>query len=401
MKLSAEEQLKIITKGCKDVLPEGDLLAKIKKSIKTSTPLKIKLGVDPTGTDIHLGHTVILQRMKAFQDCGHDVVFLIGDYTGMIGDPSGRSSTRRMLSQEELLKNSEQYKDQVTKILDPKKTQFQYNSEWLSQLDFKELIAMASQVTVAQLIERDDFYKRYTHKEPISLVEFIYPLMQGYDSVAMKCDVELGGQDQLFNLLMGRVLQKYYGQSPQVVMTVPLLEGTDGVRKMSKSFNNIIGIDESAKDIFGKVMSIPDSLMWNYFNLLTDFSIDHIDQLKIMMENGKNPRDIKLELAKAIVTNLKGQDIAEQSRQEFLTVFSDRSDIPTDTKEIIINKAFLLMDLILQENLVSSKSEVKRLFQQNAISLNGNKVIDPYFLLDQTGDHILKIGKTRFLKIKF
>jgi tyrosyl-tRNA synthetase len=399
MFLPPQEQLEIVTKGCVDVLPKGELLEKLTLSYNQKRPLKIKLGVDPTGTDIHLGHLVVLFRLKAFQDCGHEVVFLIGDHTGMIGDPTGRSSTRSMLTHEELMQNAQTYKNQIYKILDKEKTKFQYNSEWLSKLTFKDMIEITSQMTVAQLIERDDFSKRFKNNEPISVVEFLYPLMQGYDSVAMKCDVELGGQDQLFNLLVGRTLQKYYNIPAQVVMTVPLLEGTDGIRKMSKSFGNAIGVDESSKDIFGKIMSIPDSLMWSYFELLTSYSLKEIENLKKEQKEGKNPRDIKLLLAQTIVAQLKGENEALTSKREFLSVFSDRLSIPLDTKQIRLSQDTLLVEVALKENLVQSKSEIKRLITQGAVTLNKEKVNNEHFMLKKGEEMILKIGKTRFLKI--
>lgn len=398
MFMSLKESLAMLTRGAVEVIPEKELLEKLEKSKKNNKPLRIKLGVDPSSPDIHLGHTVVLRKLKHFQDAGHQIVFIIGDFTGMIGDPSGKSTTRKKLTLEEVLRNAQTYKEQAFKILDPQKTEVRFNSEWLGKMTFSHVLELTSHYTVAQLLERDDFSKRYKNKSPISLVEFMYPMMQGYDSVCVKADLELGGTDQKFNLLVGRELQREYGQEPQVIMTLPLLEGTDGVQKMSKSLGNYIGIDEDPFEIFGKVMSISDNLMWKYYNLTTDFTPKEIEEFQNACKNGENPKNFKLKLAQTLVELYHGKEAGQKAQMQFEEVFSKKSAIPEDTPEVVLINPINVIDLMCQYHLVSSKSEGRRMISQGAVSLEGEKINSFDFLIENQ-EGVLKVGKRKFLKI--
>jgi len=405
-----DEQIEILKKGCLEIIQESELKAKLVRSFREKKPLKVKVGFDPTAPDIHLGHTVILRKMKHFQDMGHDVVFLIGDFTGLIGDPSGRSATRPPMTREEIATNAETYKAQVFKILDPVKTIIDFNSRWLGALTSFDVISLAAKYTVARILERDDFTKRYRAGKPISIHELLYPLYQAYDSVALRCDVEMGGTDQKFNLLVGREIQREYGQEPQIVITLPLLEGLDGVEKMSKSLDNYVGITEPPNEIFGKIMSISDPLMFKYYELLTDFPPAQINKWKKDAEAGRaHPRDLKVNLAKSIVADFWGKEEAEKAANEFNRVFK-KKEIPEDIKEIVIHtldsgkdsEKRLIIDLLVQNQIVSSRGEAKRLISQGGVYLNGKRIDDIGYMIELTSrEAILKIGKRRFFKLVF
>ncbi|MCZ9839850.1 tyrosine--tRNA ligase [Brachyspira hyodysenteriae] len=393
-KYSVEESIELITRGISEVIG----LDEIKEKLKSGKQLTVKAGFDPTAPDIHLGHTVLLRKMRHFQLLGHKVIFLIGDFTGRIGDPSGKTKTRPRLTLEDVLKNAETYKQQVFKILDPEKTIVEFNSKWLEKMSFADVLGLTSRYTVAQMIERDDFSKRYKNGQPISIMEFLYPLAQGYDSVALECDVELGGNDQKFNLLVGRTLMKEYGLSPQAVITVPLLEGLDGVEKMSKSLGNYIGIYDSAKDMYGKAMSIPDSLISKYMELLTDIPIDDIKNYVKAMENGENPRNIKGILAKEIVKIYHGEEEALNAEEEFKRIFSSKG-LPDEIEEVTINKDENILNVLAICMSSESKSNLKRLVSQGSVTLDNEKINDINALVSKEG--ILKVGKRNFFKIKF
>lgn len=393
-KYSVEESIELITRGISEVIG----LDEIKEKLKSGKQLTVKAGFDPTAPDIHLGHTVLLRKMRHFQLLGHKVIFLIGDFTGRIGDPSGKTKTRPRLTLEDVLKNAETYKQQVFKILDPEKTIVEFNSKWLEKMSFADVLGLTSRYTVAQMIERDDFSKRYKNGQPISIMEFLYPLAQGYDSVALECDVELGGNDQKFNLLVGRTLMKEYGLSPQAVITVPLLEGLDGVEKMSKSLGNYIGIYDSAKDMYGKSMSIPDSLISKYMELLTDIPIDDIKNYVKAMENGENPRNIKGILAKEIVKIYHGEEEALNAEEEFKRIFSSKG-LPDEIEEVTINKDENILNVLATCMSSESKSNLKRLVSQGSVTLDNEKINDINALISKEG--ILKVGKRNFFKIKF
>ena len=384
-----DEQLSIIKRGAVDIISEDELRKKLEASVKTGKPLKIKTGFDPTAPDLHLGHTVLLRKLRQFQDLGHEVYFLIGDLTGQIGDPTGRSEKRKQLSKDEVIKNAESYKKQVSKILltDKKSLKIKFNSEWLEKIDIYGLLSLTTHSSVAQMLAREDFKKRYLSGEDISMLEFMYPLIQGYDSVMLEADVELGGTDQKFNLLMGRDIQKDYGQPQQVVITMPLLEGTDGVQKMSKSFGNYIAINEPAKDIFGKIMSISDQLMLKYYELLTD---EDLIAVKAM-----HPRDAKVRLAKIIITQYHCASAAQKEEEEFNRVFSQK-ETPLDMPEFKTDGAKDILAILLESKLVSSGNEARRLIKQGAVSFENEK-INESFIPQKTG--ILKAGSRRFLKI--
>ena len=401
---SVEEQIALIERGCVDLISREDLEKKLKKAVETNTPLTVKAGFDPTAPDLHLGHTVLIQKLRHFQQLGHEINFLIGDFTGLIGDPTGKSDTRPPLTREDVLRNAETYKEQVFKILDPEKTKVVFNSSWLGELSSYEMIRLASQLTVARMLERDDFKKRFESNRPISIHEFLYPLIQGYDSVALEADVELGGTDQLFNLLMGRDLQRSKGQEPQVVLTMPLLEGLDGVNKMSKSLGNYIGISESADDIFGKVLSVSDELMFRYYELLSDLSIDEINVLKQDMEQGRiHPKAVKVQLAKELVARFHSPEAAEAAEKNFEQVFAQH-ELPDDIpeKEVTVEgDSIWLPKLLLEAELVKSTSDGRRMVKQNAVSVDGDKVTDVNAELAATGEVLLKVGKRRFCKVSF
>ena len=398
---SIEKQLELIRKGAVEIINEEDLIKKLEKSKKENKPLTIKAGFDPTAPDIHLGHTVLIRKMKHFQDLGHRVVFLIGDFTGLIGDPTGRNKTRKPLSQKEIKKNAETYKKQIFKLLSPEKTVIDFNSRWSNALTPVEIIKLTSTYTVARLLERDDFSNRFKNGIPISVHELLYPLMQGYDSVALKADVELGGTDQKFNLLVGREIQRNYGQEPQVILTMPLLEGLDGVNKMSKSLDNYIGITEDPNQIFGKVMSISDELMFRYYELVTDVSMKEIEDMKKEVEKEKvNPMDYKMRLAKLIIEDFYNSEIAEKAQQNFINVFR-KKDIPDDIKTYKLNNEINLVDFIIENKILSSKGEFKRLVKQGGIYINNKRINEIDFKLTESNEYILKIGKKRFFKIVF
>ena len=393
-KYSIEESIDLITRGISEVIG----LEEIKEKLKSGKQLTVKAGFDPTAPDIHLGHTVLLRKMRHFQLLGHKVIFLIGDFTGRIGDPSGKTKTRPRLTLEDVLKNAETYKQQVFKILDPEKTIVEFNSKWLEKMSFADVLGLTSRYTVAQMIERDDFSKRYKNGQPISIMEFLYPLAQGYDSVSLECDVELGGNDQKFNLLVGRTLMKEYGLSPQAVITVPLLEGLDGVEKMSKSLGNYIGIYDSPKDMYGKAMSIPDSLISKYMELLTDIPLDDIKNYVKAMENGENPRNIKGILAKEIVKIYHGEEEALNAEEEFKRIFSSKG-LPDEIEEVKVNKDDNILNILSICMSSESKSNLKRLIAQGSVALDNEKINDINTVVSKEG--ILKVGKRNFFKIKF
>ncbi|MFQ5355467.1 MAG: tyrosine--tRNA ligase [Mariprofundaceae bacterium] len=387
------KQLKLLSRGAVEILPHGGLEKKLVDSAKKGRPLRVKAGFDPTAPDLHLGHTVLLEKLRQFQVCGHQVVFLIGDFTGMIGDPSGKNETRPPLTREEVLENSETYKQQVFKVLDPARTEIRFNSEWLSELGTADLVRIAAKATVARMLERDDFEKRYKGGQAIAIHEFLYPLIQGYDSVALEADVELGGNDQKFNLLMGRQLQQAYGKSPQIILTMPLLEGLDGVNKMSKSLHNYVGVTECPKDQFGKLLSISDELMWTYFQLLTD---EDVNERKTM-----HPMDAKKQLATIIVDRFHGEGEGQKARAEFERVFSQRnlpSDIPGKTLDADDGKLWIAHALT-QAGLTQSNGEAIRLIRQGALSIDGEKINDKDFQLQAGGPYVIKLGKRRFLHL--
>ncbi|MGI2222151.1 tyrosine--tRNA ligase [Shewanella oncorhynchi] len=390
-----DQVLAEIRRGTDEILLEADLLEKLKEG----RPLRIKLGADPTAPDIHLGHTVILNKLRLFQELGHEVIFLIGDFTGMVGDPSGKNSTRPPLTREQVLANAETYKEQVYKILDPAKTRIEFNSSWLEPLGAAGMIRLASKQTVARMMERDDFKKRYASGQSIAIHEFMYPLLQGYDSVALQADVELGGTDQKFNLLMGRELQKAEGQKPQAVIMMPLLEGLDGVKKMSKSAHNYIGVSEPANEMFGKLMSISDDLMWRYFELLSFRPLAEIEQFKQDVANGSNPRDTKIALAKEIITRFHDAASAESAHQAFV----DRSKgmIPDDIEEIELaaGEGIAIANLLKDVDLVSSTSEAMRMIKQGAVKMDGEKLEDSRMTLFAGTVAVFQVGKRKFAKV--
>ncbi len=387
-----------IKRGAEEILIEDELVEKLKSGKK----LKIKAGFDPTAPDLHLGHTVLINKMKTFQDLGHEVIFLIGDFTGMIGDPTGKNVTRKPLTREDVLANAETYKEQVFKILDPAKTTVAFNSSWMENLGAAGMIKLAANQTVARMLERDDFKKRYGSGQPIAIHEFLYPLVQGWDSVALESDVELGGTDQRFNLLMGRELQKVEGQKPQTVLMMPLLEGTDGVQKMSKSLGNYIGITDAPNDMFGKVMSISDVLMWRYYDLLSSLSIEEIAAQKQRVEQGTNPRDIKIELAKELIARLHREEAAQAAHDDFIKRFQKKA-LPDEIPELTITIAeegILIANLLKEANLVASTSEAMRMIKQGAVKLNGeDKITDTKLEVAKGTTAIYQVGKRKFANI--
>lgn len=387
-------QLEQIRRGSVEIINEEELIGKLRKGL----PLRVKAGFDPTAPDLHLGHTVLIQKLKHFQDLGHHVIFLIGDFTGMIGDPSGKSETRKKLTREEVLRNAETYKRQIFKILDPERTEIAFNSTWMDTFSAADFIELCSRYTVARMLERDDFEKRFKGNQPIAIHEFLYPLVQGYDSVALKADVELGGTDQKFNLLMGRHLQREHGQASQIVLTVPILEGLDGVQKMSKSLGNYIGIDEAPSDVFGKVMSISDELMWRYYELLSDRSLDAIRDLKAQVQSGVlHPKTAKEDLAEEITARFHGVEAAKGAREGFNAVFA-KQGIPEDIEVFGAAAGALLVDVLSESGVCSSKGDARRMCKQNAVTVDGRKEDDASFAFGP-GEYVLKIGKKRFLKL--
>jgi tyrosyl-tRNA synthetase len=392
-----ERSIDLIRRGSVEIINEQELEDKLSRK----KVLRVKAGFDPTAPDLHLGHTVLIQKLKHFQDLGHRVIFLIGDFTGMIGDPSGKSETRKKLTREQVIQNAETYKRQIFKILDPEKTELAFNSAWMDKFKAADFIELCSKYTVARMMERDDFEKRYKDNQPIAIHEFLYPLVQGYDSVVLEADVELGGTDQKFNLLMGRVLQREYGQAPQVILTMPILEGTDGVQKMSKSLGNYIGIEDPPGDMFGKIMSISDQLMWRYYELLSDRDMGEILRLRTDVEKGLlHPKICKEELAQEITSRFYGSEAGRSERESFNLVFA-RHNLPSDIQEINIpaGEKKRLADILLESGLCASRGEAKRLCRQNAVGIHdGEKLTDPEHVFAR-GEHVLKIGKKRFLKV--
>lgn len=382
-----------LKRGVDEVLSEADLIEKLKEN----RPLRVKLGADPTAPDIHLGHTVVLNKLRQFQQFGHEVIFLIGDFTGMVGDPSGKNSTRPPLSREDVLRNAETYKQQIYKILDPQKTRIVFNSSWLGELGTEGMIRLTSNYTVARMLERDDFKKRFGNNQPIAIHEFIYPLLQGYDSVALEADIELGGTDQKFNLLVGRELQKSAGQKPQVAITLPLLVGLDGEKKMSKSLGNYIGVTEAPSEMFGKVMSISDDLMWDWYNLLSFRPLTEIAQLKQEVENGRNPRDVKVLLAKEIIARFHSDADAEAAEQEFINRFQ-KGAIPDEMPEFTFEGEMGLANLLKEAGLVASTSEANRMVQQGGVKIDGEKVEDAKFVVT-AGTAVYQVGKRKFARV--
>ena len=401
--MTIDEQLSYLRKGTLEIIREADLKAKLEKSASTGKPLRIKLGADPTAPDIHLGHTVVIRKLKTFQELGHTVIFLIGDFTGLIGDPSGKSVTRPQLTREEINANAETYKEQIFKLLDPEKTEIRFNSEWMDKLGSDGFIRLASHVTVKQILERDDFAKRLKEERPVALHELLYPLTQAYDSVALEADVELGGSDQKFNLLLGRNLQREYDQQSQVAMILPLLEGTDGVQKMSKSLGNYIGINEPAQEIFGKVMSISDAMMWRYYELCTDLSPEEIKTLKSSTEDGgRNPRDLKVELAKSIVADFHSRDEADRAEDEFNLIFR-RKQVPDDIPEQTVpSGSWKLAKLMVETGLAPSMGEARRLIEQGGVSIDGEKYSQASadLTLETDAVRLIQVGKRRFLRVR-
>ncbi|MCQ1058930.1 tyrosine--tRNA ligase [Photobacterium sp. DNB23_23_1] len=390
---SIEQALAEIKRGVDELIPEEELIAKLKEN----RPLRIKLGADPTAPDIHLGHTVILNKLRTFQELGHDVTFLIGDFTGMVGDPTGKNTTRPPLTREDVLRNAETYKEQVFKILDPAKTKIEFNSSWLSELGAEGMIRLAANQTVARMLERDDFKKRYNEGRPIAIHEFMYPLLQGYDSVAMETDVELGGTDQKFNLLMGRELQKANGQKPQVVLTMPLLVGLDGVKKMSKSAHNYIGVTDVPSEMFGKIMSISDDLMWNYFECLSFRPLAEIDQFQADIASGKNPRDVKILLAKEIIARFHSEADADAAEQEFINRFQ-KGAMPEEMPEFEFEAGIAIGNLLKDAGLVNSTSDAMRMIRQGAAKIDGDKVEDTK-LVPAAGTAVYQVGKRKFARV--
>ncbi|MGG1637910.1 tyrosine--tRNA ligase [Paenibacillus sp. NRS-1760] len=405
-KSEVERQLAVIRRGVVEIVPEDDLKNKIANAVATGNPLNVKLGLDPSAPDIHIGHTVVLHKLRQFQELGHQVQLIIGDFTGRIGDPTGKSETRKQLTEEDVKRNAETYQKQIYKILDPQQTKLYYNSEWLAPLNFADVVNLAGKVTVARMMERDDFTKRYTSGLPISIHEFFYPLMQGYDSIALDSDVELGGTDQTFNLLMGRTLQKEYNKPGQIVITTPLIEGLDGVNKMSKSLGNYIGIDEEPNQIYGKSMSIPDRLMLKYYELATDLSNEELAALKAGLADGSvHPRDAKMQLAATFVRMYHGEEAAKAAENHFITVFQQRT-LPDDIEEVSIAAEQLedgqirIVKLLTLLDLLPTSSEARRSVQQGAVRLNEEKITDINADISPKDGDVLQVGKRKFIKIK-
>lgn len=392
------ESLDIIRRGAVEILLEDELVERLKED----RPLRIKAGFDPTAPDLHLGHTVLMNKLRQFQELGHEVLFLIGDFTGMIGDPTGKNVTRKPLTEAEVMENAKTYQEQVFKILSPEKTKIVFNSEWMRNQTAADMIRLASQQTVARMLERDDFNKRYRSGQSIAIHEFLYPLIQGYDSVAVQADVELGGTDQKFNLLVGRELQRHYGQKPQIVLTMPLLEGLEGVKKMSKSLNNYIGINEFPDEMFGKIMSISDELMWRYFELLSFRPMGEIEKKREEVQEGANPRDVKFLLAEEIIERFHDRSLAIKARENFIARFQ-KGVMPEDIPEIelaSVEGSLPIANLLKQSGLVSSTSEGYRLIQSGGVRVDGEKISDKHLRLEKGSEHIYQVGRRRFAKVK-
>ncbi|MDX2477568.1 MAG: tyrosine--tRNA ligase [Gammaproteobacteria bacterium] len=395
--VSVDESLTLIQRGADEIIPIEGLIERL----QSGRPLKIKAGFDPTAPDLHLGHTVLINKLRQFQDLGHEILFLIGDFTGMIGDPTGKSATRPALTQEQVNENAQSYQDQIFKILDHDKTNIVFNSTWMGKMSAADMIQLAGKHTVARMLERDDFSKRYTGGMPIAIHEFLYPLVQGYDSVAMNADVELGGTDQKFNLLVGRELQRQYGQNPQVIITMPILEGLDGVQKMSKSLNNYIGINDKPGEMFGKVMSISDDLMWRYFELLSFKTMAEIDGFRQQVSEGENPRDVKFKLAQEIVSRFHSVAEAKAAQDEFINRFR-KGEMPDDIAEISLQSeagALPIANLLKNAGLTQSTSDAMRMIRQGAVKIDGEKVEDTKLAIEVSSTHIYQVGKRRFARV--
>ena len=396
-----KEQMDLIRRGVSEIIPEDDLVKKLERSIKTNTPLRVKLGCDPSRPDLHLGHSVVLRKLRQFQDLGHQAILIIGDFTGMIGDPSGRNKTRPSLTIEETRLNGKSYFEQATKILATQDVRMEYNSQWLAKMNFSDVVVLAGKYTVARMLERDDFTQRYKAGEPISVHEFLYPLAQAMDSVAIKSDVELGGTDQKFNLLVGRDIQREYGLEPQVILTTPLLVGTDGVEKMSKSYDNYIGISESPREMYGKTLRIPDNLIFTYFELASDISNKELAKIKEQLQDSSlNPRDLKRKLARTLVTMYHSREEAQSAEAEFDRIFIDK-EVPDVIEEFVLSDSVVettVMGLLAISRLASSKSEARRLIEQGGVSINGERVTDLNTAIPQAKAFIVKVGKRRFLR---
>ena len=396
-KTDIQDQISELKRGAEEILVEEELFEKL----KTGRPMRVKTGFDPTAPDLHLGHTVLINKMRQFQEFGHTVIFLIGDFTGLIGDPSGKNATRPPLTREQIEENAHTYKEQVFKILDPEKTEIRYNSQWMNELGAAGMITLAARHTVARMLERDDFKKRFNSNQPIAIHEFLYPLAQGYDSVALKSDVELGGTDQKFNLLVGRELQKQYGQSPQVILTVPLLEGLDGVKKMSKSTGNYIALEDSPNDMFGKIMSISDELMWRYYELLSFKTGNEICAIKKGVDDGSNPRDAKFGLAEEIIARFYNASAATDARKNFIGQFA-QGVVPEDMPEIdlVVDLAGIrIANLLKEASLVGSTSEGMRMIKQGAVKIGGEKVADPALVIESGAEMVIQVGKRKWAKV--
>ena len=399
---SLNEQLDVIKRGASEIIPEEDLVKKLERSLHTNSPLKVKLGCDPSRPDLHLGHSVVLRKLRQFQDLGHQAILIVGDFTGMIGDPSGRSKTRPPLTLEETRRNGQSYFEQATKILSTKKIQMLYNSEWLGKMSFADIIMLASKYTVARMLERDDFERRYRAGEPISIHELLYPLAQAMDSVAIGADIELGGTDQKFNLLVGRDIQREYGVAPQVTLTMPILPGTDGIEKMSKSLENYIGINESPRQMYGKTLSIPDNLIYDYFALASNVSLQDLASIRGELSNTKaNPRDLKRRLARTLVGMYHSEDAARAAEEEFDRIFV-KKDLPDEVPEFVLGKgeeSFSVVKLLTATHMAASNGEARRMIEQGGVSIDGQKVNDQNAIIDIKTSIILKVGKRKFLKI--
>ena len=391
--MTIQDALAIIERGADEILP----LEELKKKLQKNKPLRIKVGFDPTAPDLHLGHTVVINKMRQLQDLGHEIIFLIGDFTGMIGDPSGKNVTRKPLTKDEIQENAKSYEEQVFKILDKDKTKIAFNSEWMSKMSSADMITLASRQTVARMLERDDFSKRYKSEQAISIHEFLYPLVQGFDSVALQTDMELGGTDQKFNLLVGRELQKQAGKEPQIILTMPLLEGLDGVQKMSKSLDNYIGIDETPDEMFGKLMSISDDLMWRYLELLSFESLETIESWKQEVKDGENPRNIKFRLAEEIITRFHSNELAKQAQQNFIDRFA-KNQTPNEMDEFKFPKGIKIANLLKDSNLVSSTSEAIRMIKQGAAKMDGEKITNKD-LEPKVGTSVYQVGKRKFARV--
>ncbi|MGD8875034.1 MAG: tyrosine--tRNA ligase [Gammaproteobacteria bacterium] len=395
--MTIAEQLTQIKRGAEEILVEAELVQRL----ETGKPLRVKAGFDPTAPDLHLGHTVLINKLRQFQEMGHEVLFLIGDFTGMIGDPTGKNVTRKPLTREDVLQNAATYEHQIYKILDPERTTVMFNSQWMGEMSAADLIHVAAKHTVARMLERDDFSKRYAGNQPIAIHEFLYPLVQGYDSVAMKSDVELGGTDQKFNLLVGRELQKHYGQKPQVILTMPILEGLDGVQKMSKSLNNYIGINEPAEEMFGKIMSISDDLMWRYFELLSFRPLTEIGRMKKEVNEGANPRDIKFRLGQEIVARFHSQAAAAAAQDAFVARFQ-KGALPDEIPELVLasqDGVLVIANLLKDAGLTGSTSEAYRMIKQGAVRIDGERISDRGLGIAAGNTHVFQVGKRRFARV--